>query len=109
MSKEVGAEVKAPEFTGWRATLWPIHSYEMKKFIPLAIIMFTFLFNYTILRDTKDTLVVNAAGAGAITFLKSYCVTPMAVLFVIFYAKLTNILSTEKVFYATIIDRKSVV
>ncbi|HCU06609.1 MAG TPA: AAA family ATPase [Holosporales bacterium] len=103
MSKEVGAEAKAPEFTGWRAMLWPIHSYEMKKFAPLALIMFAVLFNYTVLRDTKDTLVVNAAGAGAITFLKSYCVTPMAVLFVIFYAKLTNILSTEKVFYATII------
>ena len=40
MSKEIGAEVKAPEFTGWRATLWPIHSYEMKKFAPLALIMF---------------------------------------------------------------------
>lgn len=90
------------EFTGWRASLWPIHAYEMKKFIPLAIIMFSVLFNYTILRDTKDTLIVNAAGAGAITFLKSYCVTPMAILFVIFYAKLTNILSREAVFYATI-------
>jgi hypothetical protein len=70
----------------------------MKKFIPLAMIMFAVLFNYTILRDTKDTLVVNAAGAGAITFLKSYCVTPMAILFVIFYAKLTNILNRENVF-----------
>ncbi|MBP9753225.1 MAG: NTP/NDP exchange transporter [Proteobacteria bacterium] len=104
MSKEIGAKSEsAPEFTGWRASLWPIHGYEMKKFIPLALIMFSVLFNYTVLRDTKDTLVVNAAGAGAITFLKSYCVTPMAVLFVIFYAKLTNILSRENVFYATII------
>jgi AAA family ATP:ADP antiporter len=104
MSKKVGAQAEnAPEFTGWRAKLWPIHSYEMKKFIPLALIMFAVLFNYTVLRDTKDTLVVNAAGAGAITFLKSYCVTPMAILFVIFYAKLTNILSRENVFYATII------
>ncbi|CAO5676154.1 MAG: ADP,ATP carrier protein 1 [Holosporales bacterium] len=104
MSKEVGVKSEAtPEFTGWRATLWPIHPHEMKKFIPLALIMFAVLFNYTVLRDTKDTLVVNAAGAGAITFLKSYCVTPMAVLFVIFYAKLTNMLSREKVFYATIL------
>ncbi len=91
------------EFTGLRKLLWPIHNYEMKKFIPLALIMFAVLFNYTILRDTKDTLVVNAAGAGAITFLKSYCVTPMAILFVIFYAKLTNVLSRENVFYATIV------
>ncbi len=94
---------QAEEFVGLRKLLWPIHSFEMKKFIPLALIMFAVLFNYTILRDTKDTLVVNAAGAGAITFLKSYCVTPMAILFVIFYAKLTNVLSRENVFYATIV------
>lgn len=92
----------APEFTGWRALLWPIHGHELKKFLPLAFIMFCLLFNYTILRDTKDTLVVNSAGAGAITFLKLYCVTPAAILFVILYAKLTNVLSREKVFYAVV-------
>ena len=84
-------ETTAPEFTGWRAALWPIHGYELKKFLPLSLIMFCLLFNYTILRDTKDTLIVNTAGAGAITFLKLYCVTPAAALFVIFYAKLTNV------------------
>lgn len=95
-------DIKAPEFTGLRAKLWPIHSHELKKFIPLGIIMFCLLFNYTVLRDTKDTLVVNAAGAGAITFLKTYCVTPAAILFVILYAKLTNVLSRENVFYAVV-------
>lgn len=93
---------KTPEFTGWRAALWPIHGEELKKFMPLAFIMFCLLFNYTILRDTKDTLVVNSAGAGAITFLKLYCVTPAAILFVLVYAKLTNLLSREAVFYAVV-------
>jgi AAA family ATP:ADP antiporter len=95
-------EATAPEFTGWRAALWPIHGYELKKFLPLSFIMFCLLFNYTILRDTKDTLVVNSAGAGAITFLKLYCVTPAAILFVIIYAKLTNVLNRETVFYAVV-------
>jgi len=95
-------EATTPEFTGWRAALWPIHGFELKKFLPLAFIMFCLLFNYTILRDTKDTLVVNSAGAGAITFLKLYCVTPAAILFVIIYAKLTNILKRETVFYAVV-------
>lgn len=95
-------ETTQPEFTGWRAALWPIHNYELKKFLPLAFIMFCILFNYTLLRDTKDTIVVNSAGAGAISFLKLYCVTPSAILFVIFYAKLTNILSRENVFYAVV-------
>ncbi|HEY4831633.1 MAG TPA: Npt1/Npt2 family nucleotide transporter, partial [Waddliaceae bacterium] len=91
------------EFSGWRAALWPIHGYELKKFLPLSFIMFCLLFNYTVLRDTKDTLVVNSAGAGAITFLKLYCVTPAAILFVLIYAKLTNILRRETVFYAVVI------
>ncbi len=96
-------EITKPEFTGIRAALWPIHTHELKKFLPLAFIMFCILFNYTLLRDTKDTIVVNSAGAGAISFLKLYCVTPAAVLFVIFYAKLTNILSRENVFYAVVV------
>src|SRR5512145_2659282 len=87
------------EFSGMRAALWPIHGYELKKFLPLAFIMFCLLFNYTILRDVKDSLVVNSAGAGAITFLKLYCVTPAAIVFVIIYAKLTNMLKREMVFY----------
>lgn len=95
-------DIKTPEFTGLRARLWPIHSHELKKFIPLGIIMFCLLFNYTVLRDTKDALVVNSTGAGSITFLKSYCVTPAAILFVILYAKLTNVLSRENVFYAVV-------
>jgi AAA family ATP:ADP antiporter len=95
-------ETHAPEFTGMRARLWPIHSYEIKKFLPLGFIMFCLLFNYTLLRDTKDTLVVNAAGAGAISFLKLYCVTPAAILFVVLYAKLSNILNKENLFYAIV-------
>jgi len=91
-----------PEFTGWRAALWPIHNFEMKKFIPMGMIMFFLLFNYTLLRDTKDTLVVNSAGANAISFLKLYCVTPAAILFVILYAKMSNVLSRENLFYATV-------
>lgn len=95
-------ESTMPEFSGWRAVLWPIHGFELKKFLPLSFIMFCLLFNYTILRDTKDTLVVTSAGAGAITFLKLYCVTPAAILFVVIYAKLTNILRRETIFYAVV-------
>jgi AAA family ATP:ADP antiporter len=90
------------EFTGFRKAFWPIHNHELKKFLPLSLIMFCILFNYTLLRDTKDTLVVNAAGASAISFLKLYCVTPAAILFVLLYAKLTNVMSRENVFYAIV-------
>ena len=96
------SEVKQPEFSRWRTLLWPIHNHELKKFLPLGLIMFSILFNYTLLRDTKDALVVNAAGAGIIPFLKFYCVTPSAVIFVILYAKLCNIFNKEKIFYVIV-------
>ena len=45
---------------------------ELQKIVPLAIMFFCILFNYTILRDTKDVLMVTARGSGAevIPFLK---------------------------------------
>lgn len=91
------------EFGKWRAFFWPVHGYELKKLLPMFMMFFFISFNYTILRDTKDTLVVTAAGAEAIPFLKSFGVVPAAILFMIIYAKLSNILSKENLFYATII------
>ena len=43
--------------------------------LPLGFMFFCILFNYTILRDTKDVLVVTAPGSGAeiIPFLKTWC------------------------------------
>lgn len=44
----------------------------IKKLLPLGLMLFCILFNYTILRDTKDVLVVTAPNSGAeiIPFLK---------------------------------------
>lgn len=72
---------------------------ERKKLIPLGLMFFVILFNYTILRDTKDVLVVTAAGAEIIPFLKTYCNLPGAVLFTVIYAKLSNMLTREQLFY----------
>lgn len=92
-------------FTGLRGVFWPIHNYELKKFLPMGFIMLCILFNYTILRDIKDVLVVLAPAGGAetISFLKLWGVTPSAILFMIVFAKLANILSKEQLFYVIII------
>ena len=92
----------APEFGKWRSILWPIHNYELKKLLPMFLMFFFVLFNYNILRDTKDTLVVTSSGAETIVFLKFWGTVPMAVLFMVIYAKLANILSKPALFYVTL-------
>ena len=88
-----------PQFGKIRSFFWPIESRELKKFLPMALMMFFIIFIYTILRGTKDGLVVTAAGAGVISFLKGYVVFPCSILFVLGYGKLVDVLSKEKVFY----------
>jgi AAA family ATP:ADP antiporter len=91
------------QFSKIRNLFWPIHNYELKKFLPMGLMMFCALFNYTIVRDIKDALVVKAAGAETISFIKFWIVMPFAVLFVILYTKASNKLSKEQLFYYTIL------
>lgn len=95
-------EVKQ-DFGKWRAFFWPVHVYELKKLLPMFLMFFFISFNYTILRDTKDTLIVTSSGAETIPFLKVWGVVPAAVIFMVIYAKLSNILSKENLFYTTIL------
>ncbi|MBI2742900.1 MAG: NTP/NDP exchange transporter [Chlamydiales bacterium] len=92
------------EFGKWRSFFWPVHNFELKKLLPMFFLFFFINFNYTILRDTKDALIVTAPGSGAeaIPFLKVWGVLPMAILFMLLYAKLSNVLSKTKLFYTTI-------
>ncbi len=90
------------EFSKLRAIFWPIHRYELKKFIPMGLMMFCALFNYTIVRDLKDAFVVNQIGAGVIPFLKSFGTMPAAILFFMLYAELNIKLTKKQVFYTCI-------
>ncbi|GAB4814764.1 hypothetical protein N2152v2_001810 [Parachlorella kessleri] len=79
-------------------------AFTLKKIALLGLMFFCILFNYTILRDTKDVLVVTAPGSGAeiIPFLKTYLNLPLAVGFTILYTKLANVLNNEQLFYTCI-------
>lgn len=91
-----------PEFGKLRSFLWPVHNYELKKILPMFLMFFFISFNYTILRDTKDVLVVKNMGAEAIPFLKLFGTTLGAILFMLIYSKLSNKLSKETLFYTAI-------
>lgn len=86
-----------------RHFLWPIYGKEHLKFIPMTCMISLILFNYTILRQMKDVLVITASeGSQIIVFMKGWAVLPAAILFFIIYSKLSNIISRQALFYGII-------
>ena len=79
--------------------LWPIKREEMNRFLPMALMMLCVLFNYNVLRALKDSLVVPGIGAEALSFVKLYCVVPVAVVVMVLYAKMTNVMKQQTIFY----------
>lgn len=92
------------EFSRWRLYLWPIHRWEIKKFVPLLILYALICFNYSLLKAAKDALVItgNASGAAVIPFIKIWAILPMALLVTYLFTRLFNRFSQEKVFYIMI-------
>ncbi len=96
------SQTSSSEFGAIRSFLWPIHGYECSKVIPMAIMCFLICFNYSILRNMKDTIVVAESGAAVIPFIKVWALLPMAVILTFIFAKLSNRFSQERVVYIMI-------
>src|SRR3989344_2385518 len=91
----------AVDFGKWRSFFWPIHRWELKKFVPMFLMFFLISFNYNALRAYKDSMVVTAthSGAEAIPFIKVWAILPSAILLTFLFTRLANRFSREKVFY----------
>lgn len=90
------------DFGFFRSIFWPIHRHELKKLLPMLIMLFFICFNYTALRNLKDAIVVPAAGAEVIPFTKVWMLLPMSIFFTLIFIKLSNRFSQEIVFYLLI-------
>lgn len=77
---------------------WPIKNHELKKFIPMSLLMFAILFSQNILRILKDSIVISEISVEVTNFAKVYCVTPAAAIFVIIYSKMVNKYDYQKIF-----------
>ncbi|MDC0345048.1 NTP/NDP exchange transporter, partial [Alphaproteobacteria bacterium] len=74
----------------------------MKKFLPTAFMMFFVIFNYTIMRNTKDAMVVPIVGPEIIPFVKGM-ILPLSIGLVILYTRLANLFTQSQVFYAGVV------
>ena len=80
---------------------FPIHRYELKKFVPLLGIHCFSIFNHYCLKNIKDSLIVTTAGVEGVSFLK-LCVPIFTVLFMIVYTKASDRLKNERLYDATL-------
>jgi AAA family ATP:ADP antiporter len=85
-----------------KSSWFPIQKSELRQFVSMSVMMFLFIYVYTTVRDTKDTLVVSNCGAESIPFLKMWGVMPSAMVFIIVYSKLSQMLGKQALFYATL-------
>jgi AAA family ATP:ADP antiporter len=92
---------KLGEFGRWRAFFWPIHRFELGKFLPMFLIYFLITFNYNAFRVFKDAMVVTApsSGAEALPFIKVWAILPSAILMTYLFTRLSNHYSRDKVFH----------
>lgn len=88
-----------PQFGAWRSFFWPIHGYELRKVLPMLLMLVLIGFNYRILYNLKDSLVITTSGAEVIPFIKMWVLLPMAIMLTVLFARLTNKYSQERVFY----------
>lgn len=95
MSRAIDSDA---DFGVLRSYIWPIHGHELRKFLPMLFMMVLICFNYSVLRNLKDSILVTSAGAEILPFIKM-CVLPMAVLLTVIFTKLSNRFSQERVFY----------
>lgn len=70
----------------------------------MALMMLCVVFNYSVLRNFKDSLIINAPGSDApvIAFLKMLGTTPAAIIFMLLYTKWVEHFGREKMVYISL-------
>lgn len=86
----------------FRSFFWPVYGRENRKLLPMFVLLFLINFNYSVLRCLKDALIIPAAGAEAIPYIKVWLLLPMAMILTFIFTRLSNRFSQERVIYLLI-------
>lgn len=89
------------EFGRYRRFFWPIHRHELLKLLPMLLIAFFIGFNYHIIRNIKDSMLItaNPTGAEVIPFVKVWVMLPLAIIATSIFVRLSHRYRPERVFY----------
>ncbi|MEM7589345.1 MAG: Npt1/Npt2 family nucleotide transporter [Myxococcota bacterium] len=85
-----------------RTVFWPIYGAEHRAFLPLTLIIFLTLFNYTIVRSIKDACIITNSGVETLTFIKFWLTVPALFAFFVFYTKAVNYVKKTTLFYGIV-------
>ncbi|MHC0449665.1 MAG: Npt1/Npt2 family nucleotide transporter [Candidatus Lariskella arthropodorum] len=78
----------------------PIQRHEWQKFIFTSLLMMLTIYVYSILRNTKDVLIISLVSAELVSTIKLYGVLPSAVLAMLIYTKLVDIAHKLTIYHA---------
>jgi len=105
-------ENQTEKFNKFQELVFPIHKYELKKFLPMSILMFCLTFVYNLARNLKDWFIQYSShlwiGAkpeettSLISALKFWYVLPCAIIIVMVLTTLINKFGPDKTFYIII-------
>ncbi|KAF7683814.1 ADP,ATP carrier protein 1 [Astathelohania contejeani] len=92
---EIEAEANTPGIFG---RIIRIAKIERPKFCCLAAMFFFIALVYSLMRDLKDSFVIEKQGAAAIAFLKTVFITPASIISVLIIQKALNKYTTSQIF-----------
>jgi len=86
------SETKNKSLSAFFNYLWPVQTHELSKLLPMVIMLSFVAFDYSILRNLKDALVITERGSGAeiLPFIKLWVMFPSAILATMLFSYLLN-------------------
>lgn len=78
---------------------FPVAIAELPKFLVTAVMLMMTIYIYSILRASKDAIVVVQMGAELISIIKLYGVLPAAILFMLIYVKLSDVFTRATLYH----------